>query len=58
MKNGREINERNRNVMNYNANFIPLLYMPVVPHGCETWSLTIREEHRVLRTILNRSGKM
>jgi hypothetical protein len=35
------------------------LTLPVVLHGCETWRLTLREEHRlmvlestVLRTIL------
>jgi hypothetical protein len=27
--------------------------MPVVLHGCETWSLTLREEHR-LRVFENR----
>jgi hypothetical protein len=23
------------------------IILPVVPCGCETWSLTVREEHRV-----------
>jgi hypothetical protein len=23
------------------------IILPVVPHGCETWSLTLREEHRL-----------
>jgi hypothetical protein len=27
--------------------------LPAVVHGCETWSLTIREEHR-LRVLENR----
>jgi hypothetical protein len=27
--------------------------LPVVLHGCETWSLTLREEHR-LRVFENR----
>ena len=27
--------------------------MPVIPYGCETWSLTLREEHR-LRVFENR----
>jgi hypothetical protein len=27
--------------------------LPVVPYGCETWSLTLREEHR-LRVFENR----
>jgi hypothetical protein len=37
------------------------IILPVVLYGCETWSLTLREEHRltvfekrVLRGILNR----
>jgi hypothetical protein len=30
--------------------------LPVVLYGCETWSLTLREEHRlgVLKTVLRR----
>jgi len=28
--------------------------LPVVLYGCETWSLTLREEHR-LRVIENRA---
>jgi hypothetical protein len=38
--------------------------LPVVLYGCETWSLTLREEHglgvfenRVLRKYLNQRGK-
>jgi hypothetical protein len=27
--------------------------LPVEPHGCETWALTLREEHR-LRVFENR----
>jgi hypothetical protein len=27
--------------------------MPVVPYGCETWFLTLREEH-ILKVFLNR----
>jgi hypothetical protein len=29
------------------------IYLPVVLYGCETWSLTLREEHR-LRVFENR----
>jgi hypothetical protein len=29
------------------------IILPVVSHGCETWSLTLREEHR-LRVFENR----
>jgi hypothetical protein len=29
------------------------LILPVILHGCETWSLTLREEHR-LRVFENR----
>jgi hypothetical protein len=29
------------------------IILPVVPYGCETWSLTLREEHR-LRMFQNR----
>jgi hypothetical protein len=29
------------------------IILPVVPYGCETWSLTLREEHR-LRVFENR----
>jgi hypothetical protein len=39
------------------------IILPVVLYGCETWSLTLREEHRlrvfenrVLRRYLNRRG--
>jgi hypothetical protein len=24
-----------------------IIILPVVPYGCETWSLTLREEHRL-----------
>jgi hypothetical protein len=24
-----------------------IIYLPVVLYGCETWSLTLREEHRL-----------
>jgi hypothetical protein len=35
-------------------NFIPMyIILPVVLYGCETWSLTLREEHR-LRMFNNR----
>jgi hypothetical protein len=27
------------------------IILPVVLYGCETWSLTLREEHRELRRI-------
>jgi hypothetical protein len=27
------------------------IILPVVLYGCESWSLTLREEHRVLRRI-------
>jgi hypothetical protein len=30
-----------------------IIILPVVPYGCETWSLTRREEHR-LRVFENR----
>jgi hypothetical protein len=30
-----------------------MIILPVVLYGCETWSLTLREEHR-LRVIENR----
>jgi hypothetical protein len=29
------------------------IILPVVPYGCETWSLTLREKHR-LRVFENR----
>jgi hypothetical protein len=28
------------------------IILPVIPYGCETWSLTLREEHR-LRVFQN-----
>jgi hypothetical protein len=30
-----------------NCSFVRLQHLPVVLYGCETWSLTLREEHRV-----------
>jgi hypothetical protein len=52
-----------QNVSLYGADFSPpcsinfflliLLILPVVLYGCETWSLTLREEHR-LRVFENR----
>jgi hypothetical protein len=30
-----------------------MIFLPVVLYGCETWSLTLREEHR-LRVFENR----
>jgi hypothetical protein len=43
---------------------MPHLILPVVLHGCETWSLILREEHRlrvfenrVLRGILGPKGE-
>jgi hypothetical protein len=46
----------------FKNNFIcPYLYLiisvPVVLYGCETWSLTLREEHR-LRVFENRVLRM
>jgi hypothetical protein len=32
---------------------LPISILPVVSYGCEAWSLTLREEHR-LRVIENR----
>jgi hypothetical protein len=41
-----------------------MIILSVVLYGCETWSLTIRQEHelrvfgnRVLRRILDRNGR-
>jgi hypothetical protein len=39
---------RNVNVKTYKC-----IFLPVVLYGCETWSLTLREEHR-LRVFENR----
>jgi hypothetical protein len=33
--------------------YIKTIILPVVLYGCETWSLTLREEHR-LRAFENR----
>jgi hypothetical protein len=43
------LSERSR-ILNWNQGTITL---PVVLYGCETWSLTLREEHR-LRVFENR----
>ena len=40
--------ELNKHMVNHKC-----LYRPVVLYGCETWSLTLREEHR-LRVFENR----
>jgi hypothetical protein len=39
---------KNINITKYN-----IIILPVVLYGCETWSLTLREEHR-LRVFENR----
>jgi hypothetical protein len=38
---------------NVNVKILKTIFMPVVLYGCETWSLTLREEHR-LRVSENR----
>jgi hypothetical protein len=38
---------------NVKFKIIKTIVLPVVPYGCETWSLTLREEHR-LRVFENR----
>ena len=38
---------------NININIHRTIILPVVLYGCETWSLTMREEHR-LRVFENR----
>jgi hypothetical protein len=38
---------------NINIRLYKTIILPVVPYGCETWSLTLREEHR-LRVFENR----
>jgi hypothetical protein len=30
------------------------IILPVILYGCETWSLTLREEHRLIRVFENR----
>jgi hypothetical protein len=35
----------------------PTVIFPVVLYGCETWSLTLREEHR-LRVFENRASRI
>jgi hypothetical protein len=42
-------NKREQNIVKTHKNII----LPVVLYGCETWSLTLREEHR-LRVFENR----
>jgi hypothetical protein len=35
--------------MNFNAvRWVPSIIFPVVLYGCETWSLTLREEHKLM----------
>jgi hypothetical protein len=38
---------------NVKVKIYKIIILPVVPNGCETWSLTLREEHR-LRVFENR----
>jgi hypothetical protein len=38
---------------NINTRIYKIIILPVVLYGCETWSLTLREEHR-LRVFENR----
>jgi hypothetical protein len=38
---------------NIKVKIYKIIILPVVLYGCETWSLTLREEHR-LRTFENR----
>ena len=38
---------------NFKINIYRTIILPVVLYGCETWSLTLREEHR-LRVFENR----
>jgi hypothetical protein len=38
---------------NLNINIYTIVILPIVLYGCETWSLTLREEHR-LRVFENR----
>jgi hypothetical protein len=38
---------------NENLRMYKTIFLPVVPYGCETWSLTVREEHK-LRVFENR----
>jgi hypothetical protein len=39
--------------MNVNVKIYKIIILPVVLYGCETWSVTLREEHR-LRMFDNR----
>jgi hypothetical protein len=32
---------------NLNINIYKTVILPVVPYGCETWSFTLREEHKL-----------
>jgi hypothetical protein len=51
-------------LLSKNVNIIiELFFLPVVLYGCETWSLTLREEHRlrvfennVLRKVFGSKG--
>jgi hypothetical protein len=50
--------------MNVNIKMYKTVILPVVLYGCETWSLTLREEHRlrgfentVLKGIFGSMGK-
>jgi hypothetical protein len=43
---------RNFTIMSCNFQAAAII-LPVVLYGCETWSLTLREEHR-LRVFVNR----
>jgi hypothetical protein len=38
---------------NFNIKIYKTIMLPVVPYGCETWSLALKEEHR-LREFDNR----
>jgi hypothetical protein len=40
-----------------NVKIYKTMVLPVVPYGCETWSLTLREEHK-LRVFENRVLKI
>jgi hypothetical protein len=37
----------------FNISIVQIIILPVVLYGCESWSLTLREEHR-LRVFENR----
>jgi hypothetical protein len=40
-------------MLEFNVSFVYVFMLPVVLYGCETWSLTLREAHR-LREFENR----